>query len=346
MTRSLPAHHGQGACHVHRSDQVGRQLLRDLMPGHLLEEPLERHTSVVHQHVDAAESLNCLCHGSTRLVDTRDIETYSAHAFATAERGGDLLGTTCSGHDRIPAGERCSDDRGTHPTSRTTRDEPDPHVASLTGARQQTSVRAHEGQHGRTKAILMVPVAVPRGTLTRVSDSSLAIGQRVVVTGLAGSGKSTLALALARKTGLPVIHLDLAFWKPGWVAPSETEWREKQRAVLAGDAWIADGNYHETLDLRIARAETVVVLDLPWWLCSLRALRRGFTMPDQLPEGCPYSALARWRDEWRLAGRIWRTRHVEPAREREVIAKHGQGVAVHVLRSRRSVLDFLDRAHA
>ena len=97
-----------------------------------------------------------------------------------------------------------------------------------------------------------------------MSESRLAIGRRIVVTGLAGSGKSTLAVALAAKTGLPVIHLDLHFWKPGWVAPSETEWREKQRVVLAGDAWIADGNYHETLDLRLERADTLVVLDMPW----------------------------------------------------------------------------------
>jgi hypothetical protein len=116
-----------------------------------------------------------------------------------------------------------------------------------------------------------------------------AIGRRVVVTGLAGSGKSTLAFALAPKTHLPVIHLDLAFWKPGWVEPSETEWREKQHVVLAGDAWIADGNYHETLDLRIELADTVVVLDMPWWLCSARALRRGqrFGGARSLDRECP-----------------------------------------------------------
>ena len=87
--------------------------------------------------------------------------------------------------------------------------------------------------------------------------------------------KSTLAVALAAKTGLPIVHLDLYFWRPGWVAPSETEWRENQRVALAGDAWIADGNYHETLDLRLRRADTIVVLDMPWWLCSWRALLRG-----------------------------------------------------------------------
>jgi adenylate kinase family enzyme len=175
-----------------------------------------------------------------------------------------------------------------------------------------------------------------------VSESQLAIGRRVVVTGLAGSGKSTLARALADRTALPVIHLDLAFWKPGWVAPSEVEWREKQRSVLAGEAWIADGNYHETLDLRIELADTVVVLDMPWWICSARALRRGFKMPDQLPEACEYSAWARLRDEWRLAGRIWHKRNAEPARGREVISMHRPNVTVHVLGSKQKVTDFLD----
>jgi len=100
-----------------------------------------------------------------------------------------------------------------------------------------------------------------------MSDAAFAIGRRVVVTGLAGSGKSTFSRSLAAITGSPVIHLDLHFWKPGWVAPTQGEWREKQRRVLAGDAWIADGNYHETLDLRLERADTIVVLKTPWPVC-------------------------------------------------------------------------------
>jgi len=175
-----------------------------------------------------------------------------------------------------------------------------------------------------------------------MSEATVGLGRRVIVTGLAGSGKSTLALALAAKTGLPVIHLDLHFWKPGWVAPSETEWREKQRAVLGGDAWIADGNYHETLDLRLERADTVVFLDPPWWLCAGRAFLRGFRMPSELPEGCGYPAWLRLRDEWRLAVRVGRKDRSEPEREREIISQHGQHVALHVLRSKRAVADFLD----
>lgn len=166
-------------------------------------------------------------------------------------------------------------------------------------------------------------------------------GRRVVVTGLAGSGKSTLSVALGDRTGLPVIHLDLHFWKPGWVAPSETEWRAKQRDVLAGDAWIADGNYGETLDLRLERADCVVLLDLPWWRCSGRALLRGFRMPGELPEGCGYSRWMRLRDEWRLAFRIWRRRRSEPLCERAIIARHGLHAGLYVLRSKREVRMFL-----
>lgn len=179
-----------------------------------------------------------------------------------------------------------------------------------------------------------------------MSDFRSALGRRVIVTGLAGSGKSTFSLALATKTGLPVIHLDLEFWKPGWVAPPEMEWRERQRRVLRGDAWIADGNYQETLDLRLERADTVIFLDMPWWLCAGRALVRGFRMPGELPDGCEYSRWLRLREEWQLAVRVWRRRNSEPDGEREVISRHGRHVALHVLRSKREVRDFLGRFDA
>ena len=147
-----------------------------------------------------------------------------------------------------------------------------------------------------------------------MSDAAVGIGRRVLVTGMAGSGKSTFSRSLAAKTGLPVIHLDLHFWKPGWVAPSELEWREKQSGLLAGDAWIADGNYHETLDLRLERADTVVFLDTPWWVCAGRAFLRGLRKPvGEMPEGCDDSSWRRLRDEWRLAVVIWRNRRSEPA---------------------------------
>jgi adenylate kinase family enzyme len=175
-----------------------------------------------------------------------------------------------------------------------------------------------------------------------MSDAALGIGRRVLVTGMAGSGKSTFSRSLSAKTGLPVIHLDLHFWEPGWVAPSELEWREKQRGLLAGDAWIADGNYHETLDLSLERADTVVFLDTPWWVCAGRAFLRGLRKPvGEMPEGCDDSFWRRLRDEWRLAIVIWRNRRSEPEREREIISQYGQHAVLHDLGSKRAAREFL-----
>jgi adenylate kinase family enzyme len=166
--------------------------------------------------------------------------------------------------------------------------------------------------------------------------------RRIVVTGMAGAGKSTFSRALAAQSGLPLIHLDLYFWKPGWTEPSDAEWRGKQRALLSGDAWIADGNYAETLDLRLERADTVVVLATPWWRCAGRAFLRGCRMPDKLPEGCEYTAWQRLRDEWRLIPIIWRNRRTELEREQAIIARYGRHATRHVLTSKRAVREFLD----
>ncbi len=176
-----------------------------------------------------------------------------------------------------------------------------------------------------------------------MNGASRDIGRRVLVDGMMGSGKSTFARELSAKTGLPVIHLDVYYWKPGWVRPSDDEWRERQRALLAGEAWIIDGNYNETLDLRLERAESVIVLDTPWWLCASRAFGRGLRKPiGVMPEGCQDSVVRRLRDEWGGVGRIWRNRRVEPEIARSEILRHGSHASVYVLRSRRDVRTFFD----
>ena len=172
----------------------------------------------------------------------------------------------------------------------------------------------------------------------------VAVGRRIVVTGMAGAGKSTFSRALAAKTGLPVIHLDLHFWKPGWAEPSEDEWREKQRGLLDGDGWIADGNYEATLDDRLERADTVVFLDTPWWVCAGRAFLRGIRKRPvgfELPDGCQEPALRRLREEWLLAGRICRVRRSERDRELRIVSQQGNHVVLYEFRSSRAATDVL-----
>ena len=172
----------------------------------------------------------------------------------------------------------------------------------------------------------------------------ISVGHRVVVTGMAGAGKSTFSRALSAETGLPVIHLDVHFWKPGWTEPSEDEWREKQRELITSDEWILDGNYHATLDLRLERADTAVFLDTPWWVCAWRALVRGVRKRPvgfQLPNGCDESALRRLREEWSLVWRILRDHRSERELELGILSRHANDVALYVLRSKRGARDLL-----
>lgn len=115
--------------------------------------------------------------------------------------------------------------------------------------------------------------------------------QRVLIIGSPGSGKSTLARNLARRTGLPLYHLDRMHWLPGWVERDKDEGKAELAGVLTQDRWIIDGNYGSLLPMRLERADTVIWLDYPTHLCLWRVLKRwwqyrGTNRPD-MTEGCP-----------------------------------------------------------
>lgn len=98
--------------------------------------------------------------------------------------------------------------------------------------------------------------------------------KRIVVYGVTGSGKSTLARAIAERTGLPYHPVDDLAWEPGWVEVPTAVQRERIAAVCAGDAWVLDGAYMSWHDVPMSRADLVVGLDLPQWLCLFRLVRR------------------------------------------------------------------------
>lgn len=112
-----------------------------------------------------------------------------------------------------------------------------------------------------------------------------------MVMGPPGSGKSTLARKLGAAHGLPVFHLDQAYWRAGWIeAPARESHAEVER-IAALPAWVIDGNYTGIIASRLAAADALIYLDVPSWLAMLRILRRiagshGRVRPDLAP-GCP-----------------------------------------------------------
>jgi adenylate kinase family enzyme len=99
--------------------------------------------------------------------------------------------------------------------------------------------------------------------------------RRIAIIGPGGAGKSWLATRLGERLGIEVIHLDRHFWKPGWVETGREEWRRMQIELLdSREAWIADGHYGGTIEVRLERADTVIFLDPHPVLAIARVLKR------------------------------------------------------------------------
>jgi adenylate kinase family enzyme len=167
--------------------------------------------------------------------------------------------------------------------------------------------------------------------------------ERVVILGSVGAGKSRLAAKLAERTKLPVIHMDLLFWRAGWTPAPREEARQALREALAAKRWILDGNFlpEETggWDERFERADTIVFLDVPRRTCLRRVVgrvlrNRGARRPD-LPEGCEEGLgldVIRW---------IWSYPRQERPRVLRLLDRGERRAAVHRLRSEADVQRFL-----
>jgi len=114
--------------------------------------------------------------------------------------------------------------------------------------------------------------------------------RRIAVLGGAGAGKSTLARRLGEALDLPVIHLDLIAYGPGWTRRAGEALQADLARSLEGGARVADGTYGEASALTLPLADLVLWLDQPVWLRLFRAWRktrvhRGRARPDR-PDGC------------------------------------------------------------
>jgi adenylate kinase family enzyme len=165
--------------------------------------------------------------------------------------------------------------------------------------------------------------------------------RRVLVIGSGGAGKSTLSRRLGERLGLEVIHLDVAYWLPGWVEPPKDEWARKVDEFCQRDSWVIDGNYSDTLERRLAACDTVVFLDLPRTVCVWRVLKRRVmywaTPRPDVAEGCPETVNAEFL--------LWVWNY--PVRSRPkvlpLLEKYGADKKVVRLRSSAEVERFLNR---
>ena len=86
--------------------------------------------------------------------------------------------------------------------------------------------------------------------------------QRVMIIGQPGAGKSTLARKIGLITHLPVYHIDHMHYRSGWVERSGAEKDALCAEVQAKDRWVFEGGRSSTWQKRLARADTLIWLDV------------------------------------------------------------------------------------
>jgi adenylate kinase family enzyme len=106
--------------------------------------------------------------------------------------------------------------------------------------------------------------------------------RRVVILGRGASGKSTLARALGAITNLPVIELDKLFWQPGLLPTIRESWSTLQERLSNQEEWIMDGDLgpYDAVQVRLRRADTVIVLDFSLVRCAWQAIKRSRERAD------------------------------------------------------------------
>jgi adenylate kinase family enzyme len=162
--------------------------------------------------------------------------------------------------------------------------------------------------------------------------------QRIAIVGNGGSGKTWLANRLGRLLDLPVTHLDDLRYAADGTTVAEDVFTDQQQTIAAGDRWIIDGNSLASMPIRLARADTVIVVDPPPLVCLLGILQRrlryrGGWHPDGVYDRITVSFL------WYVA---WRYRRTHLPRVQACIAEHFRGGPLVHLTSREQADLYLD----
>lgn len=171
--------------------------------------------------------------------------------------------------------------------------------------------------------------------------------KKIIVIGTTGSGKTTLAKALAEKLNYPYIQLDLLFWKPNWESSSDEEFFERIEKEIDKPNWVLDGNYGRTNHITWKDVDTVVWINLPFWLTLYqnvsRSIKRAITSEELWPNTGNRESFKRMLSKDSIV--LWLFKTYDTGIERYEGRINGSAyshINFHRLRSRRDVTSFIE----
>ncbi len=166
--------------------------------------------------------------------------------------------------------------------------------------------------------------------------------KRIAIIGNAGSGKSTLSQKLHKITNLPIYYLDQYYWKPRWVRTEPYEYKKMHDAICDKQEWIIDGINLRVMEYRIQRADMVIFLDIPRYLCFYRIFKRTFkNYGKETPssaKGCPerfnweYIKFLKW---------VWDFKKKYPAKIQEFLSQYPEKQS-YIFKSQPEVYAFIE----
>ncbi|WP_418222752.1 adenylate kinase [Clostridium isatidis] len=107
--------------------------------------------------------------------------------------------------------------------------------------------------------------------------------KKIIIIGSPGAGKSTFARALSKKTEIPVTYIDRLFWNDDKSVVAREILEARIREVISKKEWIIDGNYKDTLPMRLEACDKVFLLDYPLEVCLEGIASRIGTVREDFP---------------------------------------------------------------
>ncbi|MEJ6474192.1 adenylate kinase [Pseudoalteromonas piscicida] len=114
--------------------------------------------------------------------------------------------------------------------------------------------------------------------------------KKIAVFGKPGSGKSTVSRALAAAVNIPLYQLDSILYKANGELIKREDFEVIHQNILSSEKWLIDGfGPVESFNKRLAAADTLVYIDLPYrvsyWFVVKRFLKSIVTKPEGWPDG-------------------------------------------------------------